>query len=260
MFMVGIPEGMVDADGLTIAVWCCMRKYTGEKIYNQKTYWIATKMLQYYMGLKTPRDYAAIEQSIQFLFKNKFLKGQCVQKGIYEIEEESFHIKEETFVSVSFDYVRKLFKNKSIYIIPFLLQLIKSLNYQTKIGFTSVEKFAEKLNMSVQTVGSYMEILEKLEIIYVVHNYQASSTYGYYYNQEKIRQYNKQRGVKVRNLNANFRRKVSQTYNLYVKALASGKEWDFEKVAKLYQDVLLYNENVEKPKDMSVFPVDLLKL
>ena len=260
MKKVAIPKKIIQESPWEILVYAMVKELATKQMLEYNPVYFDTRMLCYYANISASRRKHEVQNAIESLYKKKIFKGEVISKTEFLVYQESFEVKNEKFVLIYLKDIFTLIKKQKEYVIPFFCVLCDSINNKTHIGYTSEETFAERLDVSNVTIGQYMEILENLKIIYSIHNYMSSSTYGLYEDAKNVCVYNKQRGAKVRNLNANFRRKVSQTYNLYVKALASGKEWDFEKVAKLYQDVLLYNENVEKPKDMSVFPVDLLKL
>lgn len=256
MYKISIPKSLLNEPILKSVCYSYVRKLS---LPNTPTY-ISSSMLQYYMCNSDKNFKSEITECIEDLIKYGIITGESIGRNEWAVK---LPINKEVFFQCYFEDIDQIMHSKYKYklqIVKLYLNMMATINSKNHAAFTSVKNFSNKLGISEKTVSSYINILEKMKILFVARNRNSSSTYGHYLYKNNVIAVNMQRDVQHENLGANFRRRVSQQYNAYIKSLQSGKEWDDEKIIKLMYDVCLYNENIENSKDFSVFPDDILKL
>lgn len=166
---------------------------------------------------------------------------QHVCGNIYKCNKSSF--KSDSFVTITseeFHTIMNSGKKNAVAILEYYLRLLASFDFTTNIGHMSSQYFIETYNMTKNTLSSYNSILEELQLIYVHHRKMKSNLYCRYKDKHLLeRQYDN-------SAVANFHRSVSSRYNRFMQDPATFSE---EELQKLYEDCLIYNQDMEKMQE-----------
>lgn len=139
----------------SVDILCCILQGFSEEYINNRTLYSKIKL-----GLKNLEENSLIKTLFQI--KKQDLALDC-SKLFLNPEEDSFII-------VNFNLVQDIILTPNIAVdktIRFLLVLIASINNETQVGFTSIEKLAQKSRISKKQAVGLVKRLENHNVLYI---------------------------------------------------------------------------------------------
>jgi hypothetical protein len=127
-----------------------------------------------------------VNHCIQYMLDNELVTGSKLCTNKYELFRTEVDLKSGKYYSVDYDDIDKIINIKDkcnrLDLIDYYIYLISTVNYRTKVGFTSVNTLSKKCGITAMTICRYNKILENNELIYIVKSkcQGLSNRYGRY--------------------------------------------------------------------------------
>ena len=231
---------------LDVAVWC----FISADVFgpNKKRGYISAASIaaQMYEGSEvSPRLKSKILGSIEYLLETGLLIGKQYDKQLYEIDIQSFSVTDRYFNTVEMDDLYRILKQpyQPFSVLRQYLLIISAINYHTKCGIWSLDRFGEFMHKDSKTISKYIKVLEDIKLIYVYREGgmgHISNTYGRYEDAELVKKVGKERGQYKQNNDAsNQKRRMTQMYN----QIKKGKKYDDYLMKEIYNYCSAYNEH-----------------
>ena len=139
-------------------------------IYNNR---ITTNELISKMKLNnTQHNRKLINDCIQYILDNGLLTGSKLCNNKYELYNIEIDLKSGKYYSVDYDDINKIINIKDkcnrLDLIDYYIYLVSTINYHTKVGFTSIKTLSKRCGISTVTICKYNKILKDNNIIHMV--------------------------------------------------------------------------------------------
>lgn len=236
---------------------------------------------------KDRRLYENIHAAIQSLADRGIITIIDQNGDNYVISNEGLEVdtENERFVVVELWEIQKIFSvaNKPFNVFSFFCCLVGTINNATKEWHMSQDDMVELMSCSKRTINSYLEQLEKMELIYVYRHkkhradgtyHKLNNSYGRYADKDSIikaaQAYSNT--VECEDITANIdRRAIKLRYNAFCNGAKKYQKCPAA-VMELYKECLLYNKSLKsnpvegvydgewkqgEALDLSVFPAEI---
>lgn len=145
-------------------------KYSAIFIYATGT--VTTKQLIKSMRLNdTQHTRKLVNDCIMYLLDQGILSGKKICQNKYELYRPKMDLKVGAYYSVDYDDINAIMDIKDkcnrLDLIDYYLVLTSTINYHTRVGFTSIATLSGMCGLTPATVNKYNKILIKNKIIYI---------------------------------------------------------------------------------------------
>ena len=140
-----------------------------EAMYNNV---VTTKQLIIKMKLKdTQHTRKLVNMCIEYMLNNNIVDGKKLCMNKYEIHNKEVNLKSGDYYSVEYSDISKIIdipgQCNRLDLIDYYLVLNSTINYYSRIGFTSIATLSERCGITEATICKYNKILVKNKIIYI---------------------------------------------------------------------------------------------
>lgn len=221
-----------------------------------------------FLKMTVQRDRTILQNiriGIQSLAERKIITINDQNDDNYIISNNGLQVdpEKDKFIVVELWELQKIFSvsNKPFNVFAYFVNLIGTINNQTKEWHMSQDEMAVKLGMSKRTVNDYLEQLEEMHLIYAYRHrkrridgtYQKiNNSYGRYGDKENvvIEALKYAETVECEDISEKLdRRAIKLRYNAFCGGSRKYKD-DPDTISALYKECLQYNESLKiKPVD-----------